>query len=179
MSDMVATANGDPLAQIAAYESMRQHGLLPRFLRFVGRFPLFAFFYRRIGPVIDPWLLRQSDGSLQARIGMPALLLTAKGAKSGLPRTSPLLYVRDGNDFLVVGTNFGQANHPAWTNNLLAHPRASIRIGVASVEIDATLATDAEFQQFWPGFVEVYPGYAGYLERSGRHPRMFRLKPVS
>jgi deazaflavin-dependent oxidoreductase (nitroreductase family) len=178
MADIALAPTTDPLALIASYEAIRQHGLLPRLIRWAGQFAAFAFVYRRIGPRFDPWLLRQSDGRLQAYIGMPALLLTAKGAKSGQPRTSPLLYVRDGDDFVVVGTNFGQAHHPAWTNNLVAHPRASLRIGAAQMEIDTALVSDAEFTQFWPHFVEVYPGYAGYLERSGRHPRMFRLKPV-
>lgn len=176
MTDLALQTTADPLTRIASYEAMRAKGLFPKMVRLLGRYPWFAFVYRRIGPRIDPWLLRQTDGWLVSQVGMPALLLTAKGAKSGLPRTSPLLYVREGQDFIVVGTNFGQANHPAWTNNLVAHPRATVKIGAAEVEVDAALVSEAEFKQFWPRLVEVYPGYNGYVERSGRHPRMFRLK---
>ena len=125
-------------------------------------------------------LTRRFGGRVTARIhGVPALLLTTTGARSGLPRTSPLLYVRDGDDFLVVGTNFGQANHPAWTGNLMAEPRAAIEVGPERLAVVGAMVDEAEFGSLWPRFVAIYPGYAAYLERCGRSPRMFRLRPAA
>ena len=100
------------------------------------------------------------------------------GNKSGQPRPSTLLYIRDGEDFVVVGTNFGQAHHPAWTTNLMAEPRATVELGPAKVPVLAKLVDDAGFAATWPRFVDLYPGYAGYLARCGRQPRMFRLTPT-
>jgi deazaflavin-dependent oxidoreductase (nitroreductase family) len=172
-------SGGTALERIAAYESTLRRGVVTSFLRVAGKSPLFALLYRRIGPIIDRWIARRGNGWFTARVyGMPALLLTCTGAKSGLPRTSPLLYVRDGDDFVVVGTNFGQQHHPAWTNNLLANPRAVIEVGPEKLDVTGVAVTEQEFKSLWGKFNEIYPGYAGYLERSGRMPRMFRLRAV-
>jgi deazaflavin-dependent oxidoreductase (nitroreductase family) len=91
---------------------------------------------------------------------------------------APLLYLRDGTDFIVVGTSFGQPRHPGWTANLLAHPRATVTIGGISVDVAAVQLDDSAWQQHFPRFVTLYPGYADYLaRRRGLVPRMFRLRP--
>lgn len=170
-------ATDEALAQVAAFEAGVRPGLVARVLRTVGRTATFAWVYSRIGPRFDTWLGRRFPGAFQL-YGLPALLLVTTGAKSGLPRTSPLLYLRDGDDFLVVGTNFGQLHHPAWTGNLLAQPRAMVELGPAKVPVLAQLLDEASFQAQWPRFVAIYPGYADYLARcGGRAPRMFRLAP--
>ena len=110
--------------------------------------------------------------------GFPMLLLHTVGAKSGEPRTSPLLYVRDGDDVLVLGTNFGQVKHPGWTANLRKDPDARIEIGPFNLAVHASEIADAQWDRYFPGFVAVYPGYANYLQRRGELiPRMFRLTP--
>jgi deazaflavin-dependent oxidoreductase (nitroreductase family) len=167
------------LQTIAEFEATVRRGFLSSVLRAVGRTAAFAFFYRRVGPAFDAWMMRRSWGWVLARMyGLPSLLLTTTGAKSGLPRSNPLLYIRDGDAFVVVGTNFGQEHHPAWTGNLLAHPAATVRVGPGDVSVVAELLDERRFAAQWPKFVEVYPGYAGYLKRSGRTPRMFRLSPA-
>lgn len=179
MAEPAVSSPSESLRRISAYEATLRRGVVTSLFRIVGKTSLFAWTYRRVGPRIDPWLMRVTRGWLIARVyGIPALLLITKGAKSGLPRTSPLLYIRDGSDFIVVGTNFGQAHHPAWTNNLLAHPQATVEVGPARVGVTATLVNEAHFQLQWPRLVELYPGYEGYLQRSGRAPRMFRLIPA-
>ena len=90
----------------------------------------------------------------------------------------PPIYVRDGDDFMVVGTNFGQRHHPGWTANLLAHPDASIEVGPERLPVTGELADQATWERLWPRFVAIYPGYANYLTRCApRKPRMFRLRP--
>ena len=166
------------LRRVAAHEAAVRLTPIGRFLKVVGRTESFGAVYRRVGPKVDRWLERRFKGQVAARVyGIPALVLVTTGAKTGLRRASPLLYVRDGRDFLIVGTNFGQLHHPAWTNNLLAEPRAAVEIGGESVPVVATLLDEGEFSASWPRFVATYPGYAGYLERCERSPRMFRLRP--
>jgi len=167
---------GEKLQRIADYE--RGLKATPRVLLAAGRTRAFAAFYRRYGPKVDPWLFHKTQGRAGLRIGFPALLLTTTGAKSGLPRVMPLIYVRDGDGFTVVGTNFGQRHHPGWTANLLAHPDASIEVGPERLSVTGELVDEATWERLWPRFVAVYPGYANYLTRCApRKPRMFRLRP--
>src|SRR5437870_4641746 len=135
MSTGMVPATRESLAVIAAYEATVRPGLMARMLRVAGRSPWFAAFYRRIGPPMDRFMMHRFKGWLARVYGVPILLLVTTGAKSGQPRSSPLLYVRDGDDFLVVGTNFGQAHHPAWTGNLMALAGASIDVGSERVEV--------------------------------------------
>jgi len=111
---------------------------------------------------------------------MPALILDTIGARSGLPRSSALLDVRDGNDVVVVGTNFGQFRHPAWTANLVVHPDAEIEVGAVRLAVESELADQPTWDRLWPQFCAIYPGYADYLERCGdRIPRLFVLHPAA
>ena len=94
----------------------------------VGKTRGFARVYRVLGPAIDPWALHRSKGRVASRVyGLLALLLTTIGRRSGEPRVSPLLYMRHEDDFVVVGTNFGQRHHPAWTANLIDRPMSRSR----------------------------------------------------
>lgn len=161
---------------IDAHEADMSLTPIGRVLRLAGRTSAFASIYRRVGPRLDTWLSRRFKGQVTAKLyGLPSLVLVTIGGKTGLARPSPLLYVRDGGDFIVVGTNFGQDHHPAWTNNLAKNPSASVELGPVVVPVLAKAMDDADFARCWPKFVDMYPGYAGYLERSGRTPRMFRL----
>jgi len=167
------------LAQIRQYEDSVKTGPLTLAAKRLGRTRGFAAIYSRIGPTIDPRLAPIADGRLMATVyGFPMLMLSTIGAKTGKPRTSPLLYVRDGDDVLLIGTNFGQPKHPGWTANLLAHPDAQIEIGPHQLRVSAIPIGNPEWDALFPSFVEVYPGYANYVERrGGLVPRMFRLVP--
>lgn len=167
------------LERVAQHEAGVRNTAVGRLLQSIGPTRPFAEIYRRIGPLIDPWLLRVSGGRIATQIyGMPSLLLLSTGAKSGKQRTSPLLYARDGDDFLIVGTNFAAANHPAWTVNLIKHPSALIEVAQETLPVTAELVSDAEFQRYWPSFTRIFRGYDEYLKRlTDRHPRMFRLRP--
>jgi len=169
------------LHQVSDYEKKVHHTPLTSLLRAAGKTKVFSSFYRRIGPTMDPWLMKKSGGRAISRLyGLPALLLDTVGSKTGLTRTSPLLYLRDGEDFVVVGTNFGQFHHPAWTANLLAEPRAHVAVGPIRLAVVAELVDQAGWDSIWPRFCDIYPGYANYLDRCGdRVPRMFLLHPTA
>jgi deazaflavin-dependent oxidoreductase (nitroreductase family) len=166
------------LQRIADHERGLRTTIVSRAMRSAGRTRTFAAVYRHYGPKADPWLLRKTQGQAALWLGFPTLLLTTTGAKSGLPRVAPLIYVRDGDDFVVAGTNFGQRHHPGWTANLLAHADASIEVGPERLPVTGELVDQATWERLWPRFVAVYPGYANYLTRCApRKPRMFRLRP--
>ncbi len=177
MTTYEASSLDEKLRRIADHE----RGLrttVPRVIQCAGRTRAFAAFYRRFGPKVDPWLFRKTRGQAGAGLGFPMLLLTTTGAKSGLPRVSPLIYMRDGDDFVVLGTNFGQQHHPGWTANLMAHPDAAIEVGPERLAVTAELADPAAWERLWPRFVAIHPGYENYLGRCApRRPRMFRLRP--
>ena len=168
------------LDAIADHESRVQTSPLTRIIRPLSKTAGFARVYRRLGPIVDPRIRDLRDGRVMAAVyGLPILALHSTGAKSGQPRVSPLVYVRDGDDVMLIGTNFGQPKHPGWTANLLAHPDASVVIGPVELAVHADLVDEATWQAMFPRFVAVYPGYANYLgRREGLMPRMFRLTPV-
>jgi deazaflavin-dependent oxidoreductase (nitroreductase family) len=175
---MVRDDVGDQLARVAIYEAGLRRTPLTRFLLRAGRNAMFARVYAKVGPLLDPLIYRQTGGSAATRVyGLPALLLTMTGAQSGHTRTATLLYVRDGDGFAVVGTNFGKPAHPAWTTNLLAHPVATVQVGPERIAVTATPAADAEWERLWRKFLAINPGYHDYLARSGRRPRIFVLAP--
>jgi deazaflavin-dependent oxidoreductase (nitroreductase family) len=168
------------LDRVKEFEAARRITPVTRLLRRVGPTRGFARIYRRLGPAIDPWVLRRAQGRIVSRVyGLPILLLSTIGRRSGEARVSPLVYVRDGRDFAVVGTNFGQHQHPGWTANLLAQSEVAIEVGPERLGVRAALADDATWKRLWPRFLDVYPGYQDYLSRTGgRKPRMFLLHPA-
>jgi deazaflavin-dependent oxidoreductase (nitroreductase family) len=115
--------------------------------------------------------------------GLPNLMLTVKGRKSGLPRTTPLLCVpyRDGN--LIAGSNFGQVKPPVWVVNVRAAAEQGEPVGVATNgrRHEATVheLTGAEREEAWAHMVKTWPNYARYAERTDRTIPVFFLDPVS
>jgi deazaflavin-dependent oxidoreductase (nitroreductase family) len=105
----------------------------------------------------------------------PILQLTTTGRLSGAPRRTPLIYLQDGDDLVVVGSNWGQAHHPFWSSNLLTHPQARVEILGQQRALTARLATAAERARLWPKLLAFYPPYQAYADRSGRDLRLFIL----
>lgn len=127
---------------------------------------------------LDRRLLERTDAkyTVLGPIGAPVILLTTTGRKSGRPRTQPLLYVHDGDTLYVIGSNFGQAHHPAWTGNLLAEPRATVAIAGERIRVRATPVTEeAVKESVFERFVEITGAYAAYRDRTTRDLRIFAL----
>lgn len=148
------------------------------------RRPMFWFSCTRAGSwliktltPIDRRILMRSNGRFTALgpLGAPVMLLMTTGAKSGQPRTTPLLYARDGADLIVVGSNFGQQRHPLWTGNLLAHPEVTVTIGGQPVQAHAELLDGEAAEAAYSKLTEVAPAYAEYRSRTDRSIRVFRL----
>ncbi|WP_029893827.1 nitroreductase family deazaflavin-dependent oxidoreductase [Nocardia brasiliensis] len=109
--------------------------------------------------------------------GLPSIEITVAGRKTGTPRTTSLLYVPRGEDFLVIGSNWGSAKHPAWSANLRAATTATVRHGGEQFEVTVTELTGVERKSAWDLAVEFWPGYEMEYELSGgRQFRMFLLR---
>jgi deazaflavin-dependent oxidoreductase (nitroreductase family) len=111
------------------------------------------------------------------RGGPPMLLLDHVGAKSAVKRTTPLVYIRDGDNVVVVGSKGGHPRHPAWFHNLRANPDTIVQIGSKRQAVRARVADPQERARLWPKVVEVYPGYDTYQQRTAREIPLVILEP--
>jgi len=111
--------------------------------------------------------------------GLPTmLLLDHVGAKSGVKRTAPLLYIRDGANFVIVASKGGYPKNPAWFYNLKANPDTTVQAGREKRAVHARVATAEERERLWPKCVEAYSGYRDYQARSkGREIPLVILEP--
>ena len=154
-----------------------------RWGRFVQRIASSAWFGKvmpRILPPVDRLLHRLTGGRvLISQLLVPTLVLTTTGRRSGEPRDVPLACVAEADDtFVVVGSNFGQAHHPAWTGNLLANADAVVSVGGKAEPVRAVLADGADREHLLEVLARVWPAYRTYQRRAaGRELRVFRLHP--
>jgi deazaflavin-dependent oxidoreductase (nitroreductase family) len=150
------------------------HGAAQRF----GRTRAFATIHRRLAP-LDARLMRRTQGrwSTGALLGLPQILLTTTGRKTGQPRTVPLLTALHGSSYVVIGSNYGADRHPAWALNLEADPDAVVRHHGRDIPVRARVAKGEERQRLWDEFRDVWPAYDTYADRSGRDIRVFVLEP--
>ncbi|MGV9312885.1 nitroreductase family deazaflavin-dependent oxidoreductase [Streptomyces sp. NPDC003691] len=167
---------------------MNRRGALYRTVQRASATRAFARIAPRILPAVDRAVHRLTRGRVlpSARM-LPGVVLTARGAKSGLPRTIPLASLHrpadgghDGADtesWLLVGSNFGRAGHPAWSANLLAHPEAGISWRGREIPVRARLLEGEERAAAWAELLDFWPPYAVYQERTERRIRLFRLTP--
>lgn len=145
----------------------------------MSRFRWFTPFARAVVP-LDRLVSRVTRGRVVALGMLPSLLITTTGRKTGLPRRNPLSYLRDGDAFVVVGTNWGQDRPPAWVFNLLATPVALVTVRGADLAVRAEEVTDgADHARLWAAIVAGWPSYQTYLTTAGDRPvRIFRLIPA-
>lgn len=122
---------------------------------------------------------RATGGLIGHRIpgGPSTLLLEHVGAKSGIKRTSPLLYVGDGKNVVVVASKGGYPKHPGWFHNLQANPDTTIQVGSERRLVHARLAEADERARLWRKAVDSYSGYTGYQERTPREIPLVVLEP--
>jgi deazaflavin-dependent oxidoreductase (nitroreductase family) len=107
----------------------------------------------------------------------PMLLLEQVGARTGVPRTTPLVYFKDGADVVVVASKGGHPKHPAWFHNLVANPETTVQIGATRRPVRARVATPDERERLWPNAVATYAGYRGYQQRAEREIPLVILEP--
>ncbi len=106
----------------------------------------------------------------------PLLLLTTTGAKSGQPRTSPIVHAKDGDDLVVFGSYAGADRHPDWYHNLVANPRVTVELGDESFEADAVVTDGEERDRLFAAQVAAMPPFAEYERKTSRVIPVVRLK---
>ena len=111
--------------------------------------------------------------------GAPSLLLTTTGRKTGQPRTSPLIFARDGDDYLIVASMGGAPKHPQWYLNLEANPSAEIQVKAEHLPVTARTASDDEKPRLWKIVNEAWPNYEGYQTRTERKIPVVVLTPTA
>jgi deazaflavin-dependent oxidoreductase (nitroreductase family) len=122
---------------------------------------------------------RVTNGLVGHRIpGLPPmLLLDHVGAKSGVKRTTPLLYLTDGDDLVIVASKGGHPKHPSWLHNLRAHPDTTVQVGSEHRPVHARVANPEERARLWPRVVGTYSSYDDYQRRTNREIPLVILEP--
>ncbi len=132
---------------------------------------------RMVGKLNVP-VYRLTRGRVGGRVGKgPVLLLTTTGRKSGQPRTAPVLYLADGDSYVVINTNAGNDKTPAWSLNLRAEPEAEVEVKGKRVKVRSRLAEGEERAGLWRRHMEQYSGWDFYESQLDREVGVFVLEP--
>lgn len=122
---------------------------------------------------------KTTGGKLGGRLqGSPVLLLETVGRKSGKRRTTPLLYLPEGRNMVIVASKGGAAKHPAWWLNLRDNPETKVQVGSHRLAVRAEKTEGEDRGHLWSKLVEMYPGYADYQRRTTREIPVVRLRPA-
>lgn len=141
-----------------------------RFMRSFAAIRPVSWFFARTLHHIDRPVFQLTGGKhtfASLVTGLPVVMLTTAGAKSGKKRTLPLLGLPDGERTVVIASNYGQLQHPSWYYNLLAHPEAEISVHGETWRVVAHEAEGEERERLWRRGLRVYPGWSGYERRAG------------
>jgi deazaflavin-dependent oxidoreductase (nitroreductase family) len=127
---------------------------------------------------VHRFIYRWSGGLIGHRTPAgPMLLLSTVGRKSGQQRVNPLLYMPDGSSFVVVGSNGGRPQPPAWVLNLAATPEVGVQVGRRKLRAEAHVLTEAEREAMWPRLLGHYKGWGHYQQLTERELRVVVLRP--
>ena len=146
---------------------------IQRFLRWSAATTPVSWVYVRVLHHLDRLSYRLTRGRRTFTSwlsGVPVVMLTTTGARTGQQRTVPVIAVPDGGNLVVIASNWGQRRHPAWYYNLCAHPEATVTVSGVSRRVRAHEATGEERDRLWQRDLEVYPGRAAYERRAANRP---------
>lgn len=147
---------------------------MQRLLRLLGKLG----FWRAVGRV-HRTVYEMSGGRLGDSLqGIPHLLLTTTGRRSGERRTVPLSYLPDGDRFVLIASNGGSDRPPAWWLNLMKAPQARVQVGPRLLDVEAAEARGAERERLWPLAVAMNSVYARYEKMTDRRIPLVVLRPV-
>lgn len=140
--------------------------------------PVGRWIAKTVSAKVDPFFYRISGGRFTSSgpLTIPQLTLITVGRKSGKERTVQLGYHRDGDDLLIVASNFGGKSHPAWSYNLDANPQCKVRLGADDKTMTATRLTDSEKAIVWSKIEHTIPQMKSYKTRTSRNIKVYRLR---
>jgi F420H(2)-dependent quinone reductase len=132
----------------------------------------------RISGKLNVPLYRLSGGRVGGKVGRaPVLLLTSTGRRSGQQRTAPVLYLKDGERLVVIGSNAGNKKAPAWSLNLKSNPDAEVEVGRKHSLVRARVTEGEERAELWRKMNEQYAGFDAYDANTSRDIAVFVLEP--
>ncbi|WP_411088047.1 nitroreductase family deazaflavin-dependent oxidoreductase [Streptomyces sp. 061-3] len=131
--------------------------------------------------VRDQVALFESSGGTEGTMmrGMPVIILTTRGAKSGKIRKTPLMRVEHNGAYAVVASLGGAPRHPVWYHNITADPRVELQDGPLRQDMNAREVTGDEKRVWWERAVEAFPDYADYQQKTDRQIPVLVLEPAA
>jgi deazaflavin-dependent oxidoreductase (nitroreductase family) len=155
-------------------------GLLGAVTRFALTKPG-TWFFSEVAAKIDPLLMRASAGRINLTAGLlPVVLLTVRGARSGVERSVQLVYLTDGDDVVLIASSFGRPRYPAWYHNIKANPEVTLAAKGHSARFRAREVQGEDRDRLYALAKQLYTGYGDYEERTAgiRHVPVLRLTQV-
>jgi F420H(2)-dependent quinone reductase len=129
---------------------------------------------------LQVFVYRASKGRFMSQInGLPVLLLTTTGRKSGKTRTTPVLYIHQDNEYLIAASAGGADKNPMWFLNLQSHPEASIEVNGITHYVRAFITTGDERDRLYEVFKSSASNFVGYEKRTTRKIPVIRLQPIT
>jgi deazaflavin-dependent oxidoreductase (nitroreductase family) len=162
-----------------------RYGLLHRLVQKLASTAAGSWLLARVLPGVDRLGLKLSRGQITLTsilAGVPVMWVTTTGARSGKPRTRPLLPIPDPEHpgrYALIASNFGQRRFPAWYYNLKKHPQATGVLNAQTMTLRAHEAAGEEYERFWRYATDTYFGYALYARRAGRRVPIIVLERVT
>jgi deazaflavin-dependent oxidoreductase (nitroreductase family) len=161
--------------------AFRQANWFRRLMRLSGSVPPITWLYVRTLHHLDHAVYRLTRGRatfVSLVTGLPIVMLTTTGAKSGQRRTLPLVALPDGDRVVIIASNYGQERNPSWYYNLRANPRASITLDNVTREVVARELEGEEREREYARGIDIYPGWTQYRRRANRQIPVIELTPV-
>jgi deazaflavin-dependent oxidoreductase (nitroreductase family) len=142
--------------------------------------PVGQWFLRNVSPHVDPLLVRLSRGWISTVAVTPVVLLTHTGARSGIRRTTPLIYFTDRDRVILIASNYGSARHPAWYHNVKANPEVTLSARGFEGPFIAGEVTGPERDRLWALAMGWLAGYGEYQRSAGqRQIPMLAFSPAN
>jgi deazaflavin-dependent oxidoreductase (nitroreductase family) len=160
---------------------LRQANPFRRLVRVSAGWKPISLFYARTLHHIDRAVYRLTRGRATFTswvAGLPIVMLTTTGAKSGRRHTLPLVALPEGDLLMVIASNYGQQRNPSWYYNLRAHPAATIVFEGDELQVTARELEGEERERHYARGIEIYPGWESYAERAQRQIPVIELTPV-
>jgi deazaflavin-dependent oxidoreductase (nitroreductase family) len=160
----------------------KEASVLQRLVRWTAATRPMTWLYVRIQQPVDRYVYRKTEGKATLSswlAGLPVIMLTTTGAKTDQRRTVPVLGLLDGEEVVVIASNYGRRRNPAWYHNLCRHPRASVTIEGMTYEVEAHELAEEERERYFQRGAEMYPGFVHYQRwAAGRRIPVIKLYPV-
>lgn len=140
-----------------------------------------TWLFSEVAARIDPWLMRRSRGRVNLAAGLlPLVLLTVRGARTGVERTVPLVYFTDGDEVILIASSFGRPRYPAWYHNIKANPEVTLAAKGHSSRFRAREVDGEDRARLYELAKQLYTGYGNYEELTAgvRHVPVLRLAQI-